>query len=127
MLTEEKGVVSIWVGVFACEEDLRRFVEDVYDEDGDSSSPFRLALGLDWYDEDQKEASFSGDAEMAASELVVGHSYWESLSSTLATLSVAIGNSVVLLYDYRYLPPAVPVEAVLRFVGSFPYQAPSLR
>ena len=47
---EKEGKVSIWVGKFNSEEALKEYVQEVFDDEGDSTSSFMNDFNIDYID-----------------------------------------------------------------------------
>ncbi|MEC0244426.1 immunity 22 family protein [Paenibacillus chitinolyticus] len=103
---ERPGIVSLWVGQFGEDEDLRRYTEFTYDEDGESVLPaFCADFGIGWFDEDFFEAYRVGEGTSSLAELLEGCSYDEKIIPEFESQSLPEGsawNTVVLLYNFGY-------------------------
>ncbi|MFT9846269.1 immunity 22 family protein [Aneurinibacillus sp. REN35] len=128
---EEKSIVSIWIGRSEDEEKAQTLMEYTYDEDGDAIAPaFVQVYNMEdtYIDEDFVEVSFR-PLSSSLTELLEGHSYWESILPALLT---RIGetlpfeaNTMVLLYDYVYnggVVEAVLDGVKLRYIGAVPFE-----
>lgn len=122
MLKEEKGIASIWFGTFETEEDVVRYVEEVYDEHEESHSDFRRDFNLGWYDDDFQEVGFSESPAISPAELATGHSYWDSFAAALPCPSGFRANAIVIIYDYRFKPTDAKSNSPLQFLCAVPYQ-----
>ena len=62
---EREGVVSIWVGAFSSEGQLRAYLHEQYEDDGAPLSEFARDCGLCWYDHDSVESRFADEVGLA--------------------------------------------------------------
>jgi hypothetical protein len=101
--------VSIWFGKFDTEVGLDAFLEIDYDEDGDSvPSLFMIAFGIDYYDEDFREAFLDNNLNKASLENV---SYSETFVDKIET-DFSKYNCAILLYDYDYSGEILETENI---------------
>lgn len=49
--------VSVWIGAFSDLDDLIEYVDIRYADDGNVSNDFWRDIGLDWFDDDFREAA----------------------------------------------------------------------
>ncbi|MFS0839055.1 immunity 22 family protein [Paenibacillus sp. 1P03SA] len=103
---ERPGFVSLWVGRFSGDEELGRYTEFTYDEDGESVLPaFCSDFGIGWFDEDFFEAYLVEDETSSPADLLEGCSYDEQIIPAFEALGLPEENdwnTVVLLYDFVY-------------------------
>jgi len=114
------GVVSVFTGQFASDEELELFVEiDYGTEDGDDiTSPFLASTGIEWYDEDFAERSFWSAGTLV--DRLREHSYGERIDPTALTDLAArqTDNSLYLIYDFD---ATGAYQGRLSLVGVYPY------
>lgn len=130
---EAEGILSLWIGHFAGEDDLFEYVDFRYDDDGNSSCQFALDAGLGWFDHDFQEAHYTEAGLTDAAQVLVGHSYSASFIEPAVAAITQFrrpqDNAVFILYDVAYNPLEVQPRSTarLRFVGTFAYDetAPS--
>jgi len=125
----KEGYLSLWFCITESEEILFQYVEKDYNED---SEEIKFQLGRDfnisWYDEDFFEASF--EENLRGWDLLEGHSYVESILSTLKEeYKDAINgdyNSVIIFYNFKYdgnVKETINEKyGYFKFVGAFKYQ-----
>ena len=123
------GMVSIWVGEFLSDQDLKSYVEWTYEsEDGESQCAFARYSGLGWFDHDFQEANFIGHHPSDYFGALSRHSHAECFRDSAAAALIAAEdrtwNSLFLLFGCAYDPKkAHPSKACrLHFVGCFPFQ-----
>ena len=117
--------VSVWTGNTTSWELLDGQLKFAFTEDGDAiPCRFGAAFGIDWFDEDYREASHSENATYSISELLKRHSHGEHIADALGERGVLKTpcNAVVLLYEFDYsgAVASAPLseETNLRFLGS---------
>lgn len=122
----EEGWVSLWLGTAPDADALNDHVELSYNDDGELiASSFMLDFSLLRWDEDFREADHLETASPLVAEVLSGFSYDSRLIEQFQqqlgrTLPTAV-NAVVLLYNYRHQPTAVPQasgDVQLEFVGT---------
>lgn len=128
---ERPGFVSLWVGEFGGDEELRRYTEFMYDDDGESVLPaFCGDFGMSWFDEDFFEAYLVEKETSSLAELLKGCSYDEQIIPLFEAQDLPEGtawNTVVLRYDFVYPShnrgkSVVPGTNRLVFVGTAEYE-----
>lgn len=125
----KEGVVSVWAGHFADEEELVAYVEWVYPDGEEASrSAFAAHAGLGWFDADFQEANFVGterdDLRAELAEHSYGATFAEAAAADLGRFARLGWNALFLLYDCEYdAVRARPSRASrLYFVGAYVYR-----
>ncbi|WP_052299334.1 immunity 22 family protein [Rubinisphaera brasiliensis] len=122
----EEGWVSLWLGIAPDADALNEYIGLSYDDDGELiASSFMLDFSLLRWDEDFREAGRLEAASPSVAEVLSGFSYdsrlIEQYQQQLGRTLPAEVNAVVLLYNYRHQPTAVPQASggvQLQFVGT---------
>lgn len=113
---EKENVVSIWVGNFQSEEEFNVFLQEEFDEEGDSlPSVFMKVFEIDYIDIDFQEAVFQ---ENLSKDVLLQASYADTFADKVDNLS---GNSIILLYDFCYTGKVRETKEI-RFLGTFEYR-----
>ncbi|WP_082725196.1 MULTISPECIES: immunity 22 family protein [unclassified Burkholderia] len=79
---EKANKVSVWVGKFADDDDLTDYIENACDEKGDASNQFRDDTGIDWIDDDFREAGML-QPDLSLRKNLVGFSWIDSFADVL--------------------------------------------
>ncbi|MEN1936475.1 immunity 22 family protein [Paenibacillus sp. 102] len=125
-----KGMASLWLGTSQSLNQLQKYVDMEYTEDGDSiDSKFGVNFGFGYYDEYQIEIMFYEEPKIHIEEMLQDFSYSEVIISRfkdfMKKVNVEDGmNSVIVLYDFQYDAEKVKdtyegLEFI--FVGAVPY------
>lgn len=106
-MPQEPGIVSLWTGWAESDEALESYLAFGFTEDGDSvPSPFAHDFGIDWFDEDFREAGLISLLTQSLSQLLEGHSNAKALipkfAATIGDTLDSEANAVLLLFDFRY-------------------------
>ena len=116
--------VSVWTGNTTSWELLDGQLTFAFTEDGDAiPCRFCEVFGIDWFDEDYREASHSESATHRMSELLKRHSHGERIADALGERGVlkTLCDAVVLLYEFEYSgaveSATLSEETNLRFLG----------
>lgn len=116
--------VSVWTGNTTSWELLDGQLTFAFTEDGDAvPCRFCEAFGIDWFDEDYREASHSESATNSISELLKRHSLGERIADALGEKGTLVPpcNAVVLLYEFEYSGAVesamLSKETILHFLG----------
>ncbi|SFE86846.1 Immunity protein 22 [Paenibacillus algorifonticola] len=130
---EKEGYASLWLGKLDSEEQLDKLLEIDYTDEGDSvPSAFARYFGIEWYDDDFREAEFFAEEGRGsdAANLLAGFSYEDELIPKFADLlkggTFDEFNTVIILYNFAYNGEQGSYQdtsAQLKFIGSVPYQA----
>ncbi|MBC6972212.1 immunity 22 family protein [Bacillus sp. Xin] len=105
---EYKGMASLWLGTSQSLNQLQKYVDMEYTEDGDSiDSKFGMNFGFGYYDEDQIEIMFYEEAKIHIEEVLQDFSYSEIIIPRFKDLMKRVDvedniNSVIVLYDFQY-------------------------
>ena len=96
--------VSVWVGTTPSWEVLDRHLTFTFTEDGDAvPCRFGEAFGIDWFDDDYREASHAENRTLRTEELLQRHSHGAAIASALGECSLEEPcNAIVLLYEFEY-------------------------
>ncbi|MBP0609251.1 MULTISPECIES: immunity 22 family protein [Burkholderia] len=123
---EKANKVSVWVGKFTDDDDLTDYIENAYDENGDSFNQFRDDTGIDWFDDGFREADML-QPDLSLRENLVGFSWLDSFADVLIlqleAMRSADDNGLILLYNFQYEnAESVRPASRVRFVGTFDFQ-----
>lgn len=126
---KNEAVVSIWLGSFNCYEDLQKYIEVKYTEDGDSiDSKFEKDFKIDYYDEDFREVNFLEKSSDSFTYILQEHSYFNSIISNYTKCSndklERTYNSVILVYNFSYEEKVKEIQdsnKLIEFIGSVEY------
>lgn len=99
-----KNDVSLWLGNFSNFEEVEKYTEIIYDEDGDSiPSVFEREFKLGYYDRDLIEKDWVPDTEDDIKELLVDFSYDDQLIKQFIDVKLnSKYNTIILIYNYNY-------------------------
>ncbi|WP_418057655.1 immunity 22 family protein [Pimelobacter simplex] len=118
-IVERWGVVSLWGGGFATEDDFFGYVEMIR-PDGCTTSGFLRDSGIGFYDEDFAEGSYvSSDLDAAIRALSYGASFHRPAYEVLRRMPGT--NAVYAIYDVDASGLA-GAGGRLALAGAFPYQ-----
>ncbi|MDN7767083.1 immunity 22 family protein [Burkholderia cepacia] len=123
---EKANKVSVWIGRFTDGDDLTDYIENTCDENGDSSNQFRDDTGIDWFDDDFREADML-QPDLSLRENLVGFSWIDSFADVLIhqleAMRSADDNGLILLYNFQYVSAeSVRPASHVRFVGTFVFR-----
>ncbi|AWG28661.1 immunity 22 family protein [Burkholderia cenocepacia] len=123
---EKANKVSVWVGKFTDDDDLTDYIENAYDENGDSFNQFRDDTGIDGFDDGFREADML-QPDLSLRENLVGFSWIDSFADVLIpqleAMRSADDNGLILLYNFQYEnAESVRPASRVRFVGTFDFQ-----
>ncbi len=116
--------VSVWIGNAPCWEVLDDYLTFTFTEDGDAiPCRFADAFGIDWFDDDYREASVSEHSTLSVKELLQRHSHGAEIADALGDASwmTVPCNAVVLLFEFEYsgsIESAVFGGANLQYLGT---------
>ncbi|KMK95302.1 immunity 22 family protein [Rossellomorea marisflavi] len=104
---EQPGMVSIWLGNMKTQNQLEKYVNLTYDEDGESvpSNFFSdFNIDMDEIDEDFIEKAVLKEKSDKISALLEGCSYEESILAEFRGYKKLnkLYNAVILIYNYEY-------------------------
>jgi len=124
-----KNDVSLWLGYFSNFDEVEKYMEIKYDEDGDSiPSVFEREFKLGYYDRDLIEKDWIPDAEDDVKKLLVDFSYDDQLIKQFNNdMLNSKYNTIILLYNYNYDKDGRAVNSVekneykLDFIGTAEY------
>jgi len=124
-----KNDVSLWLGYFSNFDEVEKYTEIKYDEDGDSiPSVFEREFKLGYYDRDLIEKDWIPDAEDDVKKLLVDFSYDDQLIKQFNNdMLNSKYNTIILLYNYNYDKDGRAVNSVdkneykLDFIGTAEY------
>ncbi len=137
--------VSLWIGNFENEIILENYTETIYppcnkdcnnciEEEGycdDIPDPlFKQNFSVLYHDEDFQETKFHSEVKKSIEVLLQNHSYWHQIIPRFKELienhQELEGNTVVLLYDYKYDGEKTYDEAEgysIKYIGTVDYDA----
>ena len=116
--------VSIWIGNAPCWEVLDEYLTFLFTEDGDAiPCRFADAFGIDWFDDDYREASVSEHSTLSVRELLQRHSHGPEIAYELGDSPPLADpcNAMVLLFEFEYsglVESADFGNAKLRYLGT---------
>ncbi|WP_175639265.1 immunity 22 family protein [Metabacillus schmidteae] len=124
-----KNDVSLWLGWFNNYDEVEKYTEIKYDEDGDSiPSVFEREFKLGYYDRGLIEKDWISDAEDNVKKLLVDFSYDDQLIKQFNNIMLnSKYNTIILLYNYNYEKDGRAVNSVdknaykLDFIGTAEY------
>ena len=124
-----KNAVSLWLGDFSNLDELEKYTEIKYDEDGDSiPSVFEKEFKLGYCDRDLFEKDWILDAQEDFRELLVDFSYDDQLIKQFINIKLnSKYNTIILVYNYNYDKDGKVVNSVnksaykLDFIGTAEY------
>ncbi|WP_121639136.1 immunity 22 family protein [Virgibacillus sp. Bac330] len=124
-----KNDVSLWLGNFQNFDDLEKYTEVKYDEDGDSiPSTFEKEFKLGYYDRDLIEKDCIQDAEDDIEKLLMDFSYDDQLIKQFTNVRLSSKyNTIILIYNYNYVNDGRAINSVsnneyeLDFIGTAEY------
>lgn len=124
-----KNDVSLWLGYFSNFDELEKYTEIKYDEDGDSiPSAFEKEFKLGYYDRDLIEKDCIPDAEDDIKVLLVDFSYDNQIIKQFSNVKLNTKyNTIILIYNYNYEKDGRTVNSVdknaykLDFIGTAEY------
>lgn len=115
---EEQNKVSVWVGKSKSEKDLKNYMREHYDDDGEMRSAFTEDFQIEFYDTQFQEVLYQEDAPQEALE---AFSYYEDFGKDLPPINLKMNNSFVFLYNFNY-DGSIQQAHGLKFLGSFDYE-----
>ncbi|MDR4436042.1 immunity 22 family protein [Bacillus tequilensis] len=121
--------VSLWLGNFPNFDELEKYTEVKYDEDGDSiPSTFEKDFKLGYYDRDLIEKDWIPDNEDDIEELLIDFSYDDQLIKQFKDVKLSSKyNTIILIYNYNYVKDGRAINSVsnneyeLNFIGTAEY------
>ncbi|MBM7647499.1 hypothetical protein JOC78_000420 [Bacillus ectoiniformans] len=124
-----KNNVSLWLGNFSNYDEVEKYTEIKYDEDGESiPSVFEREFKLGYYDDDLMEKDWVPDAEDDIKEILVNCSYDDQLIEQFMDVKLnSKYNTIILIYNYNYDKDGPAVNSVnkntyqLDFIGVAEY------
>ena len=127
----EQQYVSIWFGKSKNEDEFYKFTEFAFEEDVDEDDEYdgytcefakEFDIDLNDIDEDFMEVNYS-ESKTSLSKLLEGCSYYDTFKEQIKDnlLDSVKGNSVILLYDYKYKATKRKKHG-MTFVGIFEYK-----
>jgi hypothetical protein len=124
-----KNDVSLWLGNFQNFDELEKYTEVKYDEDGDSiPSTFEKEFKLGYYDRDLVEKDCILDAEDDIEKLLIDFSYDDQLIKQFTDVKLGSKyNTIILIYNYNYVNDGRAINSVsnneyeLNFIGTAEY------
>lgn len=124
-----KNDVTLWLGYFNDFDELEKYTEIKYNEDGDSiPSIFEKDFKLGYYDRDLVEKDWIPDAEDDIKNLLVDFSYDDQLIQQFKNIKLKSKyNTIILIYNYDYNKEGKIVNFVdknsykLEFIGTAEY------
>ena len=116
--------VSVWIGNTPSWKSLDGHLTFTYTEDGDAvPCRFGEAFGIDWFDDDYREASHAENKTRRVEELLERHTKGDEIAKALGTACSLEQpcDAIVLLYEFEYSGSVdlanVGGDTPLRFLG----------
>ncbi|WP_397538198.1 immunity 22 family protein [Rummeliibacillus pycnus] len=124
-----KNDVSLWLGYFSDFDELEKYTEIKYNEDGDSiPSIFEKDFKLGYYDRDLIEKDWIPNAEDDIGKILVDFSYDNQLIQQYNNIKLKSKyNTIILIYNYDYSKESKIVNFLdkitykLDFIGTAEY------
>jgi len=124
-----KNDVSLWLGNFNKFNELEKYTEVKYDEDGDSiPSTFEREFKLGYYERDLIEMDWIPVPKDNIKELLMDFSYGDQLIKQLVDVKLSSTyNTIILIYNYNYIKDSRAIDTVhndeyeLKFTGTAEY------
>ncbi|NQX85090.1 MAG: immunity 22 family protein [Flavobacteriaceae bacterium] len=116
---EIQNKVSIWLGNKNSNDSLKKYMEEVYTEDGDINSDFMSSFEIDYIDNQFQEVLFCGSGN-SKNEIFEDFSYKESYIDKLPNLNWESFNSVICLYNFKYTGEIENADD-FKFIGTFDF------
>ncbi|QXE01493.1 immunity 22 family protein [Terribacillus sp. DMT04] len=124
-----KNDVSLWLGNFQNFDELEKYTEVKYGEDGDSiPSTFEKEFKLGYYDRDLIEKDCIPDAEDDIEKLLIDFSYDGQLIKQFTDVKlISKYNAIIMIYNYNYVNDGRAITSVsdceyeLNFIGTAKY------
>lgn len=121
--------VSLWLGNFSNFDELEKYTEIKYDDDGNSiPSVFEKEFKLGYYDRDLIEKDWIPEAEDDIKQLLVDFSYDDQLIKQFNDVELnSKYNTIILINNYNYNKEGSQVTSVnekaykLDFIGAAEY------
>jgi hypothetical protein len=117
-----KGKVTVFLGKFKDEDELKKYVKFTYDEEGEATSEFCRQSNVEWFDEDFMEA-FMFRQEQPFTDIMMASyadTFKPSLQKQLPPALLNNFNSIILLYNCSHTQPVKNTEK-LYLAGVFDY------
>lgn len=126
MLRDANNRVAVWIGFPPDRNSFDSFLDEQYDENGNSTSRFGEMFRLGWYDHDKRDAEYFGTLPVALDSLLKGASYSESFRREVVRRATEIGltggTAYIAVYDQTYEGEvARSPEGRWHYIGSFVY------
>ena len=125
---EQEGFVSLWAGKFKSNKDLQDYLSISYTRDGDAiPSKFETGFGIDYYDEDFREAEYYDGELNKLPTLLKGCSYDDIVIPNYIetygeTLKYSV-NSLILLYNFLHSEKVNNHSSHVNYIGSVTYKS----
>ena len=118
--------VSLWLGVFENRDELKKYVDISFDEDGNIiKSLFQEIYGIESYDLDSIETDWIEEGCAGIESLLAGFSYDDEIIPKFKELigkrELSKYNSIVLLYYFEYDTDEQSADE-FEFIGCVDYQ-----
>ncbi|CBJ40812.1 hypothethical protein (plasmid) [Ralstonia solanacearum CMR15] len=117
--------VSVWIGAFADLDDLLQYVDTRYADDDNVSNDFWRDIGLDWFDDDFREAALIevGDLREEISAFSYGPSFADDIARDVEASRKDGENGMIMLFDLEYsVRERGEGSGRVRFLGSYGYR-----
>lgn len=97
---EKINMVSLWVGKSESTIELKKYIKENYNDDGEMSSKFMEDFGIVYYDNQFIEVLFT--AENNKNNIFKDFSYSENFINVIDSKNFNDFNSYILLYNFDY-------------------------
>ncbi|MCU0435636.1 MAG: immunity 22 family protein [Bacteroidia bacterium] len=115
-----KNKVSLWLGNFENADAFSKVMVEVFDEDGNSASPFMISFGIEYIDHDKIESVFDIQIQNRFFGNQECFSYSSTFSHKLIGLDFSKFNCAVCIFDFEYTGEIKKAQS-LEFAGVFEY------
>jgi len=116
----KENIASLWLGGLKSESDLRDYVKQDCNDDGDVSSDFMKDFLIDYYDHDFEESYYKDDV-LKREDLLEPLSYSASFIRQVDEIEWSKYNSVITLYDFEY-DGNIESSSSMVYAGSYSYR-----
>ncbi len=127
----KEQIVSLWIGNFDTEENMKNYFKVSYSEGGYRiNSLFENDFTIGKYNEDFSERNFLGEINKPLDELLLGLPYYNQIlpkfMEILKDYDGLEGNTIMLLYDFKFHGYKKSEEGEgykIQFIGAVAYEA----
>ena len=117
---EKQHRISLWIGRFSSESELKNRMTESYTEDGDMTSLFLEDFNIDYLDSQFTEVFFYSSMD-SKHDILNGFSYAESFIESIPEKNWSEFNSIIIAYNFEYQGDVKKTENLI-YVGAFDYE-----